>query len=474
MPVGGHRDVPAIRRPCRVQLGIGVVGELLRAPLGKVEQEQIALPVARAGNGQLPPIGRPGHGTDGLHPRHANALLERPPHGIENRQLRIAGARHHHDVLTRVRGPRPRRIQEGNGIGMAITGEVPEGTHVAPGGHVAQSHVHLTKRVAANVGQPRSIGAQLRVEGETAALRRRAQRGADDIHVLPLLQEGAVRRENVRVPVVLQRLHRYGQGAHDAGAHAHPHRVAEQRRHGVITEAPPDVRPEGVPVAIGEQPRIRTECIDARQLAGSKRGPQPHGGVGVVAAERHVLGHPFHEPERQLHQAVAAPHLPCHVELKEMRDLVPQHMVVLGAHAGERHDQPVTQRLGEPARPLAERRVGQRGLLEVGMIRVQHQRLALGEGVAEQRRQALVPPLRLAGRFAHRGLGGLVEVNVEVRRAQHLHVEPFPAHAILSEVLRVEWERQPHQRCGQTRKHPNDARSHTGAPSRSMEHADLL
>jgi hypothetical protein len=229
-----------------------------------------------------------------------------------------------------------------------------------------------------------------------------------------------------------------------------------------------------VPVAIGKEPRIRRECIDARQLAGGERRTQPHGGVGVVAAERYILGHPFHEPERQLHQTVAATHLPRHIELKEVRDLVPQHMVVLGAHAGERHDQPVTQRLGKATRPLAERGIGQRGLLEVGMIGVQHQRLALGEGVAEQRRQALVPPLRLAGRFAHRGLGGLVEVNIEVRRAQHLHVEPFPAHAILSEVLRVEWERQPRQRCGQTRKHPNDARSHVGAPSRSMEHADLL
>jgi hypothetical protein len=111
---------------------------------------------------------------------------------------------------------------------MAITGEVPEGTHVAPGGHVAQSHVHLAKRVATNVGQPCPIGAQLRVEGETAALRRRAQRGANDIDVLTLLQQCTVRRENVRVPVVLQRFHRHAQRAHDAGAHSHRHRVQKE------------------------------------------------------------------------------------------------------------------------------------------------------------------------------------------------------------------------------------------------------
>ena len=132
------------------------------------------------------------------------------------------------------------------------------------------------------------------------------------------------------------------------------------------------------------------------------RVAHPHRGERIVAAEREVLGHTFDEPERQrveAHQA-AARRAFGDVVLEDVHELVAEHVIVVGVDAGERHDDAGAVRLRDAARAFLELLADDVRLLEVRMVGVEDQRLAV-EGVPEGVRVARVPALGHARRVVH-------------------------------------------------------------------------
>ena len=119
-----------------------------------------------------------------------------------------------------------------------------------------------------------------------------------------------------------------------------------------------------------------------------------------------------------------------------MHQLVAQDVIVLRVVAGQRHDHAVHKRIGEAAGPLSDDLRRRRGLLEVGGVGVEHDRLAR-ERVVEHSRVAGVPALRHPADVIHYVGLAVVVVDVEVLRLQDLEVEVFPLHFVASEVLRL-------------------------------------
>ena len=120
-----------------------------------------------------------------------------------------------------------------------------------------------------------------------------------------------------------------------------------------------------------------------------------------------------------------------------MHHFVAEDVIVLGVVAGQRQDDAVHERIGEAARPLADhlRRGG--GLLEVGGVRVEDDRLAV-ERVVERPREARVPALRLPSDVVHDVRFTVVVVDVEVLGLEDLEIEVLPLDLVAPEVLRVQ------------------------------------
>ncbi|MBK8004364.1 MAG: hypothetical protein IPK12_10630 [Gemmatimonadetes bacterium] len=171
------------------------------------------------------------------------------------------------------------------------------------------------------------------------------------------------------------------------------------------------------------------------------RVAEPHGGVGIHAAQGQVLRHALDEPERRvhlddgLHVGARAPPAP-DVVLELVHHLVLQHVLQLQVGARERQDDPLLEEVGDAARPLARRLAAQRvGLLEVRVRGVEDDGLPLPVLVPEDLRQDRVRPLRhpprVEGRLARLG----VEVDVEVLGLEDLEVELPVLDLVLAEVL---------------------------------------
>ena len=185
---------------------------------------------------------------------------------------------------------------------------------------------------------------------------------------------------------------------------------------GVIAETSADVRQQRLAVAVREVVRIALElpqvgrrlCTSASRIhiavSGSTRpfekySAMPstiHSGIISRLKRRRLLVMPRGD-----------------VELEDVHHFVADDVIVLGVVAGQRQDDAVHERIGEAARPFADhlRRGG--GLLEVGGVRVEDDRLAV-ERVVERPREARVPALRLAADVVHHVRFPVVVVNVEV------------------------------------------------------------
>ena len=118
-----------------------------------------------------------------------------------------------------------------------------------------------------------------------------------------------------------------------------------------------------------------------------------------------------------------------------MHELVAEDVVVLGQVAGQRHDHAVHEGIGEAARALADQLRRRGGLVEVGRVRVEHDRLAR-ESVVEDVGEPHVPALGHPSHVVHHVRLAVVVVDVEVLRLQDLEVEVLPLDFVLAEVLR--------------------------------------
>ena len=114
--------------------------------------------------------------------------------------------------------------------------------------------------------------------------------------------------------------------------------------------------------------------------------------------------------------------------------LVAEHVLVVGVDAGKRLYDARAQSLGDAARTLGQLVADDVGLLEVRMIRVPHDRLAI-ELVPEDVGEPRVPALLLASRVVDFERFGWVEVQIEVIRLQDAPVEFFVLDLIAAEVL---------------------------------------
>jgi hypothetical protein len=119
-----------------------------------------------------------------------------------------------------------------------------------------------------------------------------------------------------------------------------------------------------------------------------------------------------------------------------VHELVAEDVVGVAQRFGERHDDPVLQALGEPARGLRQGRGRRVRLLEVGLVGVHDDRLAVFEIVLEHAAQARVPALGHPGGIGdQRVVFRLVRVEVEALGLQHVPVELLVLDLVAAEVL---------------------------------------
>ena len=122
------------------------------------------------------------------------------------------------------------------------------------------------------------------------------------------------------------------------------------------------------------------------------------------------------------------------VVLENVHELVAEHVIVVGVDAGERHDDARPVRLGDAARAFLELFADDVRLLEVRMVGVEDERLAV-ERVTEGVRVARVPALRHARRVVDDQRLGRIEEVVEVIRLEDLPGKGLVLDLVPPEVL---------------------------------------
>src|SRR5262249_17292147 len=138
------------------------------------------------------------------------------------------------------------------------------------------------------------------------------------------------------------------------------------------------------------------------------------------APEREILGHSFDKPERQVLDPTASN--PATVMgltvrdgvLKNVDELMADDVIVVRRHAAQRNQNPVAHALGDAAGSLIYLTRKNVRLLEIRMVRIQHDR-ALLEIESKERRIPRIPPLRYPSGIDGRKRFRRVEVDVEVR-----------------------------------------------------------
>ena len=125
-----------------------------------------------------------------------------------------------------------------------------------------------------------------------------------------------------------------------------------------------------------------------------------------------------------------------HVQLELVGHLVREHVIDVGVRAGQRHDVPLLEEVGEAAGAFADVARGRVGLLEIGVRGVEDDHLPLAEAVPQHAREPRVGALRHARRVHRRDPLSGIEVNVEVFGLDDLPVEGVVLHLVLAEVLR--------------------------------------
>ena len=207
----------------------------------------------------------------------------------------------------------------------------------------------------------------------------------------------------------------------------------------VVPERAADVGPESVAVPVREVPPVSEFRNRREPFFQVQRVPHPHRRERVDGSDREVFGHPLDEPQREPDgaghvQPRASRPLPRHVELEGVHEFVAEQVIGLVERHHHRHDEPPLQDLREALRALVDELAGGVRLLEIRMVRVEDDRLALAELVIEHPRQAGVPALGEAADHLRAGRTLLVVVDVEVLRLEHLEVERLVNHLVSAEI----------------------------------------
>ena len=142
-----------------------------------------------------------------------------------------------------------------------------------------------------------------------------------------------------------------------------------------------------------------------------------------------------------------------------MHELVPEDVAGLGERARRgQHHAPLLA-LGHASRSLAEA-LDHVGLAEVRAARVEHDRLAASERLAEEGREPRAPALGEARHLADLRLFLRVVVDVEVLGLQDLEIEVAVLDLVLSEVLGLGGRAEENRQAGRESK-PNTPNTRT-------------
>ena len=259
---------------------------------------------------------------------------------------------------------------------------------------------------------------------------------ARPVMVAELRQEG--RLDGV-APIVREVLERASQGALEGGLEPGVGGALEDLTDHLVAPLLTDVGPQRVAIPVREDSGIGGHVFDRGKVSLERGVPQPHRRFRIDRAARQVFRHAFHEPERRVHahqclHAGAGAAAAVHVVLELVHHLVLEDVLELGVGAGERQHGAMLEELRDAAQPLA-RRVDDVRLLEVGLRRVENDRLPALELVMQDPGQPGVGTLRHArGVEGADALVGII-VDVEVLGLNRLEVEVAVLHLVLAEVL---------------------------------------
>ena len=221
---------------------------------------------------------------------------------------------------------------------------------------------------------------------------------------------------------------------------------AQDFRHHAIAKATRQIRPHRRSISVRRKRPRRLRCA-LRQQVEFHRVSQPHRRFGIVGAERQILGHAFDTPQRPRRQPAETSG---HVELKCVRDLVPEHLVGLGERGREGDDDSTPRGFGDAADAFAEESIDDVGLGEFRLAAVQDQRLPVPERMSEHPREARVPSLGQSRGEARRSFFARVVIDSEVLGVEHLEVEGDVLDLVPAELLRAgvapPWPRQKSQK----------------------------
>ena len=178
------------------------------------------------------------------------------------------------------------------------------------------------------------------------------------------------------------------------------------------------------------------ELRQGRQAPGEGEVAQDHLVARILPA-RPELGEPFGPPERQGHpprarrMVVALRH---QAQLEDVHQLVAQGMAELRQVAAERHGDAALQEIGRAQEAFRRDEREDVGLLEVHVRRVDDERDAGGDLVAEAERERVVALLGIGERGAREFLLDRIVVQVHVLALEHAPVEPAVLDLVLPEL----------------------------------------
>ena len=123
-----------------------------------------------------------------------------------------------------------------------------------------------------------------------------------------------------------------------------------------------------------------------------------------------------------------------------MRQFVADHVIGFAQGRAGRQDDTALEALGDAAGSFARLLPEHIGLLEIRRVGVDDQRLPAAQLVAQNRRQARVPPFRHAPSLGRQLRFLIVEVDIEMLGLENLEVERLILNGVAAEILRVRGE----------------------------------
>ena len=466
--VGGEGDRLAVGRPGGLEIGVLVPREAAQVAAVRADDEEVREAAVVAREHELLAVGRPGGRREPVE-RHLDAPHLVAPLGVEDDEVVLILVLRRDGEVATVGGEGARRVDEAQALVVVVERRLHEAAQHSPRLRVGEVEIDEEGIPLPEKGDLASVRRERGREMQRpigALLREHRLRHAAGAVVLAQL--GEVGRLHGVPPLVREVLEREPEGALERPRHAARRRALEDLADHLVAPLLADVRPQGVAEAVGEDPRIVGELLDRGEVPLERRVPQPHGRVGVDGADRQVLRHPLHEPQRRVDaddrpDAGAGVAMTEHVVLELVHHLVLQHVLELAVGPRERQHHAVLEELRDAARGFADLAPDDVRLLEVGAGGVQDDGLAALELVVQHARQPGVGPLRHARGVERGGVLLLVEIHLEVLGLDDLEVEGPVLDLVLPEVLRRE-RRRAAQRERRQRGHQRP--SHEGHPSR--------